>query len=218
MRKLCNIRLVIFDLDGTLIDSAEDIALHVGRVYREFKDKDVPADEVRKNIGDGARSLLANFFQGQELEKALERFLHYYISEPVIHTKPYEGVVETLESLKERGILLAIATNKPYAITLEVLKRLKMLHYFDEVLGADLLPEKKPSPLPLLEIAKRLGVSPELSLMVGDSENDILAGRRAGMLTAHARWGYKTPQSPPDYHLDHPKDLLHVIDRLVGML
>jgi phosphoglycolate phosphatase len=212
MRKLCNIRLVIFDLDGTLIDSAEDIALHVGRVYRELKGKDVPADEVKKNIGDGARSLLANFFQGQELEEALERFLHYYISEPVIHTKPYEGVMETLEGLKERGILLAVATNKPHAITLEVLKRLKMLHYFDEVLGADLLPEKKPSPLPLLEIAKRLEVPPELGLMVGDSENDILAGRRAGMLTAHARWGYKTPQSPPDYHLDHPKDLLHLID------
>jgi phosphoglycolate phosphatase len=212
MRKLCNIRLVIFDLDGTLIDSAEDIALHVGRVYRELKGKDVPADEVKKNIGDGARSLLANFFQGQELEEALERFLHYYISEPVIHTKPYEGVMETLEGLKERGILLAVATNKPHAITLEVLKRLKMLHYFDEVLGADLLPEKKPSPLPLLEIAKRLEVPPELGLMVGDSENDILAGRRAGMLTAHARWGYKTPQSPPDYHLDHPKDLLRLID------
>jgi phosphoglycolate phosphatase len=212
MRKLCNIRLVIFDLDGTLIDSAEDIALHVGRVYRELKGKDVPADEVKKNIGDGARSLLSNFFQGQELEEALERFLHYYISEPVIHTKPYEGVMETLEGLKERGILLAVATNKPHAITLEVLKRLKMLHYFDEVLGADLLPEKKPSPLPLLEIAKRLEVPPELSLMVGDSENDILAGRRAGMLTAHARWGYKAPQSPPDYHLDHPKELLHLID------
>jgi phosphoglycolate phosphatase len=212
MRKLCNIRLVIFDLDGTLIDSAEDIALHVGRVYRELKGKDVPADEVRKNIGDGARSLLANFFQGQELEEALERFLHYYISEPVIHTKPYEGVMETLESLKERGILLAVATNKPHAITLEVLKRLNMLHYFDEVLGADLLPEKKPSPLPLLEIAKRLEVPPELGLMVGDSENDILAGKRAGMLTAHARWGYKAPQSPPDYHLDHPKELLHLID------
>jgi len=212
MRKLCNIRLVIFDLDGTLIDSAEDIALHVGRVYRELKGKDVPADEVKRNIGDGARSLLSNFFQGQELEEALERFLHYYISEPVIHTKPYEGVMETLEGLKERGILLAVATNKPHAITLEVLKRLRMLHYFDEVLGADLLPEKKPSPLPLLEIAKRLGVPPELGLMVGDSENDILAGRRAGMLTAHARWGYKTPQSPPDYHLDHPKELLHLID------
>jgi phosphoglycolate phosphatase len=212
MRKLCNIRLVIFDLDGTLIDSAEDIALHVGRVYRELKGKDVPADEVKKNIGDGARSLLANFFQGQELEEALERFLHYYISEPVIHTKPYEGVMETLESLKERGILLAVATNKPYAITLEVLKKLRMLHYFDDVLGADLLPEKKPSPLPLLEIAKRLEVPPELGLMVGDSENDILAGRRAGMLTAHARWGYKAPQSPPDYHLDHPKELLRLID------
>jgi len=79
MRKLCNIRLVIFDLDGTLIDSAEDITLHVGRVYREFKDKDVPADEVKKNIGDGARSLLANFFEGQELEKTLEIFtiLHF---------------------------------------------------------------------------------------------------------------------------------------------
>ena len=212
MRKLCNIRLVIFDLDGTLIDSAEDIALHVGRVYRELKGKDVPADEVKRNIGDGARSLLSNFFQGQELEEALERFLHYYISEPVIHTKPYEGVMETLEGLKERGILLAVATNKPHAITLEVLKRLRMLHYFDEVLGTDLLPEKKPSPLPLLEIAKRLEVPPELGLMVGDSENDILAGRRAGMLTAHARWGYKAPQSPPDYHLDHPKELLHLID------
>ena len=211
MRKLCNIRLVIFDLDGTLIDSAEDIALHVGRVYRELKGKDVSTDEVKKNIGDGARSLLANFFQGQELEEALERFLHYYISEPVIYTKPYEGVMETLEGLKERRILLAVATNKPHAITLEVLKRLNMLHYFDEVLGADLSPEKKPSPLPLLEIAKRLEVPPELGLMVGDSENDILAGKRAGMLTAHARWGYKTPQSPPDYHLDHPKDLLRLM-------
>jgi phosphoglycolate phosphatase len=82
-----------------------------------------------------------------------------------------------------------------------------MLHYLDEVLGADLLSEKKPSPLPLLEIAKRLGVPPGLSLMVGDSENDILGRRMAGMLTVHAHWGYKTPHSPPDYHWTIRKNL-----------
>ncbi len=211
MRKLCHLKLVIFDLDGTLIDSAEDIALHVGRVFREMKGEGLSHEEVKKNIGDGARSLLANFFEGQELEKALEKFLCYYTLEPVIHTKPYEGVIDALESLKERGKLLAVATNKPHAITLEVLKKLKMLHYFDEILGADLLPEKKPSPLPLLEIAKRLEVPPEFALMVGDSENDILAGKGAGMLTAHAGWGYKAPQSPPDYHLNNLKDLLEII-------
>ena len=205
------IELVIFDLDGTLVDSAQDIALHVGRVLRELKGQVVDPQEVKRNIGDGARSLLANFFKPEELEKALERFLFYYRAEPVIYTKPYEGILETLKRLKDKGLLLAVATNKPHTITLEVLKHLSMLELFHEVIGADLLPEKKPSPIPLLEIARRLKVDPKKALMVGDSQTDIEAGKRAGMKTAYASWGYKKPETPPDYTLLHPYQLLELL-------
>ena len=154
---------------------------------------------------------MANFFKPEELEEALERFLFYYHAEPVVYTKPYEGILETLKRLKDKGLLLAVATNKPHTITLEVLKHLSMLELFHEVIGADLLPEKKPSPMPLLEIARRLKVDPKKALMVGDSQTDIEAGRRAGMKTAHASWGYKKPETTPDYTLLHPYQLLELL-------
>ncbi|WP_448587879.1 HAD family hydrolase [Thermocrinis sp.] len=205
------IELVIFDLDGTLIDSAEDIAIHVSKVLKELKGRTVSFEEVKKNIGDGARSLLLNFFDPEELEQALERFLFYYRAEPVLNTRPYEGIMETLEKLRKRKVLLAVATNKPHDITLDVLKALGMMEFFHEVVGADLLPEKKPSPMPLLEIARRLGVETTRALMVGDSHVDIEAGRRANMQTAYASWGYKIPEITPDYTLKHPRQILELV-------
>ncbi len=206
-----SIDLVIFDLDGTLVDSAPDIAIHVNKLLQELKGKTVTLEEVRKGIGEGAKTLLSNFFGHDELEQALERFLSYYRAEPVIYTSPYEGIMETLQGLRERRVLLAVATNKPHDITLSVLEKLGMLDFFHEVIGADLLPEKKPSPIPLLEIAKRLKVEPIKALMVGDSTTDIEAGMRAGMRTAYATWGYKLPNITPDYTLTHPYQILELI-------
>ena len=205
------IELIIFDLDGTLVDSAQDIALHVNKLLLELKGKAVPLEEIKSNIGDGARNLLMNFFKPEELEQALEMFLSNYRAEPVVYSKPYEGIMETLKGLLERGVFLAVATNKPHDITLRVLEKLNMLDFFHEVIGADVLPEKKPSPMPLLEIAKRLKVEPAKALMVGDSKTDIEAGIRAGMKTAHVSWGYKPPEITPDYTLTHPYQLLELI-------
>jgi len=205
------IDLVIFDLDGTLVDSASDIAIQVNKLLLRLRGKGASLEEIRKSIGNGARSLLMNFFKPEELEQALELFLSNYRAEPVVYTKPYEGIMETLKGLVERGVFLAVATNKPHDITLKVLEKLNMLDFFHEVIGADILPEKKPSPMPLLEIAKRLKVEPAKALMVGDSKTDIEAGIRAGMKTAHVSWGYKPLEITPDYTLTHPYQLLELI-------
>ncbi|WP_333784028.1 HAD-IIIA family hydrolase [Thermocrinis sp.] len=206
-----SIELVIFDLDGTLVDSAQDIAIHVNKVLLKLRGKGVSLEEIRKSIGNGARSLLMNFFKPEELEQALELFLSYYRTEPVIYTRTYEGIMETLQELREKGIFLAVATNKPHDITLSVLEKLGMLDLFHEVIGADVLPEKKPSPMPLLEIAKRLKVEPAKALMVGDSKTDIEAGIRAGMKTAYVTWGYKPSEIEPDYTITHPYQILELI-------
>ncbi len=199
----------IFDLDGTLIDSADDIALSLELTLKELGREDLMPENVRELIGGGVKALLERVL-GEEFRKEhISVFRKYYLQNAVVHTELFPGVMETLLELKARGKRLLVVTNKMKLLTDEILRRLEVTDFFDLVVGGDTFPEKKPSPLPVMKALELTGSSKESSLMVGDTSADIEAGKGAGVRTALAEWGYvKLNSVPPDYVFSHPKELL----------
>ncbi len=203
-----HIKAILFDLDGTLIDSYKDIGIHLNRTLRDFKRQEVDIEEVKHMVGGGARELLRRFFQDGLLERALMVFREYYMKDPVIYTQPFEGIRELLEEAKVRGIRLAVVTNKMESLSKAILQKLGMAEYFSAVIGGDTLSEKKPSPLPVLEALRRVDTLPSKAIIVGDTEADLRAGRLAGVKRGLAQWGYvKVQEEVPDFELQNPLDL-----------
>ena len=203
-----HIKAILFDLDGTLIDSYKDIGIHLNKTLRDFKRQEVDIEEVKHMVGGGARELLRRFFQDGLLERALMVFREYYMKNPVIYTQPFEGIRELLEEAKVRGIRLAVVTNKMESLSKVILQKLGMAEYFSIVIGGDTLPEKKPSALPVLEAIRAVEVLPSEAVMVGDTEADLKAGRLAGVKRGLALWGYvKVQEEVPDFELQRPLDL-----------
>lgn len=210
-------RAFLFDLDGTLIDSAEDIALALRLTLEDLGLSERMPPDVRSFIGGGVRLLLERVLGDDFREEHVKVFRKHYISNPVVHTRPYPGIEETLKSLRERDFSLVVVTNKLEELSLEILKRLGLLDLFDLVVGGDTFSEKKPSPLPVKKALEFIGVKPSSALMVGDTEADIRAGRGAGTLTALALWGYvKNGAVEPDFFLKEPTELLSLAYRGSG--
>lgn len=195
---LAGIRLVVFDLDGTLVDSVPDLAVAVDAVLDE---RGLPAAgeaRVRDWVGNGARKLVERALEhalGEDvddacLEAAHQAFLRHYGEAPCVRTRLFPGVREALEGLRARGLPLALVTNKPHAFIAPILTTLGLDGLFAVTLGGDSLPRKKPDPLPLTHVAEQLGIAPGQALMVGDSRHDIEAGRRAGFRTLAVPYGY----------------------------
>ncbi|MEJ7554171.1 MAG: HAD-IA family hydrolase [Aquificaceae bacterium] len=203
-----HLKAILFDLDGTLIDSYRDIAIHLNKTLKDFNKPQVEIQEVKYMVGGGARELLKRFFQDGILEEALKVFREYYLKEPVIHTKPFDGIMEVLERARSKGIELAVVTNKMESLSKVILQELSMAEYFSVVIGGDTLSEKKPSPLPVLEALRHVGALPSEAIIVGDTEADLKAGRLAGVKRGLALWGYvKVQEEVPDFELHSPSDL-----------
>lgn len=205
--------LIIFDLDGTLIDSVADLALAVNEMLKRLHLPSVSTEKVRTWVGNGSLKLAerALLFHKQStddtaLQQAHQLFLQAYADCASKQTVAYAGVNDGLTKLKQAGYRLAIATNKPERFLPEILETMGWTHHFDCVLGGDSLATKKPSPDPLLHICTLLNVAPELAMMVGDSKNDILAGQAAKMRTLALRYGYNYDEpidnSNPDAAFD----------------
>lgn len=217
---LDGIRLVTFDLDGTLIDSVPDLAVAIDAMLGDMGLAAVGEMRVRDWVGSGSRKLVERALHHatgegadtQRLEASHERFLHYYGLAPSERTRVFPGVREALAALQERGLTLAVITNKPYAFIAPILESLALDRYFATAVGGDTLPQKKPDPTPLLHVAERLGVEPAACLMVGDSRHDIEAGRRAGFRTLAVPYGYNHGEpvslSKPDFLVESLAELV----------
>jgi phosphoglycolate phosphatase len=187
------IDLIIFDLDGTLIDSLDDLANATNHMLLSLGRTAVTRDQVRGYVGQGARRLVEKALPAataDEIERGLSLFLDYNEEHIVDRTCLYPEVLETLTALREAGLSLAVVSNKNVALCTKVLTTLAADGFFDCVIGADSLAERKPSPEPLLKVLRDLGVRPERAVMVGDSINDIAAGQAAGMATIGCTYGY----------------------------
>jgi len=188
-------RAVVFDLDGTLIDSAPDIAHALNRATKRRGIKPFPLDQVKEMIGGGVpqlvgRALRARGLPGDGLMPLVEEFIALYRENLTTNTTIYEGGRELLAQLHGEGRRLGICTNKNHELTVEILQQLDLMKYFGSVLGEREGRPRKPDPAPLLEVVAELGASPQDALMAGDSEADVACARAAKMLVLVVDFGY----------------------------
>ena len=187
--------LVVFDLDGTLVDSASDIAESVNRTLEEWSLPRVEEPLIRGWIGEGARTLLQHALLhagGGTLDvDAVFPSLETHYGDCLLRSpQVYPGVHEVLDALRAAGVDLAVCTNKPERFVRPLLDALDLGGYFECIVGGDTLPERKPSAMPLLHLVDRFGLSPVQCLMVGDSETDLLTAQAAGVPMALVTYGY----------------------------
>lgn len=193
-----NIRLVAFDLDGTLIDSVPDLAAAVDGALHDQGFEPAGEAKVRDWVGNGSRKLVEralNDALGRSPDAAMvdaahDGFLRHYHAAPCERTRVYPGVREALAALTSREVIVTLVTNKPAAFIDPILQALGLRDYFRATLGGDSLPEKKPHPAPLLHLAAQFDIEPRQCLMVGDSRHDVEAGKRAGFRTLAVPYGY----------------------------
>ncbi|MSO76022.1 MAG: phosphoglycolate phosphatase [Alphaproteobacteria bacterium] len=188
---------LIFDLDGTLVDSAPDLRAALNRVLAEAGRPPLPLATVTRMIGDGAFNLVKRGFSAtgvtpnnSELAAWVERFILGYEAAAAVETRPYPGVVDTLAGLRRQGLRLAVCTNKFQAASESLLRVLDLEQYFDAVIGGDKVPAQKPDPGHVRAALVRLEVDPAAAVMIGDSPNDVAAGRGAGLKVICLSYGY----------------------------
>ncbi|HKV96282.1 MAG TPA: phosphoglycolate phosphatase [Gammaproteobacteria bacterium] len=192
------IRLVTFDLDGTLVDSVPDLAVAIDLVCRDLALRLPGAVVVRQWVGDGVRRLVKRALTGgtddepdaQLFQRGMALFHRYYRTHLSDHTHLYPGVRAVLDELHTSGLHLACVTNKSGEFTAPLLQALDLQRYFGAVVSGDTLAVRKPDPAPLLHAARTLGVAPAAACMVGDSANDVRAARAAGFLPLAVSYGY----------------------------
>lgn len=210
------VRLLVFDLDGTLVDSKVDLANAVNVALESFGLPPLPHPVIYSYVGDGASALIRRAIPTEKADRfpgVLDRFLAYYRSHLLDTTRPYPGVAGALR--KWSGIYrMAVLTNKGAAMTREILTGLSLDGYFFEVGGGDSFGTKKPDPEGLLHILRQAGVEPGEAVMVGDSRNDVQAGKAAGTVTCGVTYGLGAAgfaEAPPDFTVDRFPDLFRRI-------
>lgn len=213
-------RLVMFDLDGTLVDSVPDLAAAVDAMLLSLGRSPAGSEQVRNWVGNGARVLVRRALAGDlqhegvaeaDAEQALEVFLAAYANSHGL-SAIYPGVRETLKWLKQQGIEMALITNKPERFVGPLLDDLRIGRYFRWIIGGDTLPQQKPDPTALLHVLKMAGVSPGEALFVGDSRSDVLAAKAAGVACIAMSYGYNhgrpIAEESPALVIDDLRELL----------
>lgn len=211
-----NFELLVFDLDGTLVDSREDIAHTVNHVLALYHLSPLPDHAIAAYVGRGVASLVRSVL-GEEnrhlYKKAMPLFKAYYAEHLLDHTALYPGVRELLDSLE--GYRKAVLTNKPTVYSVRILEGLGVAGFFEAVLGGDDVRAKKPAPDALIDLARQLHIAPEKMLMIGDSTVDIETGKNAGVKTCAVTYGFGEKEdllrAGPDYILDSITDVRGIL-------
>jgi phosphoglycolate phosphatase len=205
------INLLIFDLDGTLIDTLDDIAASVNHALAGLGKGPISRDAVRRFVGDGAEMLIARSLAGDtgHLDQTVAAYKDYYRRNMVVRSVLYPGVRETLEYFK--AIPLAVVSNKAGAFVVPVLEQLGIARYFKTAIGADHGLPLKPAPDSIFKIMAEAGAAKESTVIVGDGTADIGAGKAAGIITCAVTWGYRPEEElrslGPDQVIHRPADL-----------
>jgi len=190
---------IIWDLDGTLVDSAPDLASALNTVLDMRGFASLPITTVRKMIGNGVPKLVERGFNAlgirlepEQLEILVSLFVKEYRACATENTRPYPLVVETLERIRAMNLPMGVCTNKPEALSRQILEDLGLAGYFKSVVGGDTTNKRKPDPLPLLTCLQGLAATPGTGLMIGDSVHDVHAAHAAGICVGVVPWGYRS--------------------------
>lgn len=187
---------ILFDLDGTLVDSLEDLTDAANHMRAAFGHPLLDSSTVRGMVGKGSRNLVQQALatdSAELIDQGLQLFTSYNRDHIADKSSLYPGIRETLQQLADQGLPMAVVSNKNESLSRLVLETLKIDHFFSTICGGDTFPERKPSPLPLIRVTNYLGIAPDETVIVGDSSNDIQAGRQAGITTIGCTWGYGGP-------------------------
>ncbi len=223
--KFHNKKALLFDLDGTLIDSVPDLTFAINDMLHSLKREPFRQETIRQWVGNGAQILVKRALSGgtqidadldeRLFDEALALFLASYEQHLAKETRPYPNVLKTLQALNSMGYRLVIVTNKPEGFVSPILTALGMDDLFRFFLGGDSLEEKKPHPLPLLHACKKLKMTPAECIMIGDSKNDIIAANSAGMQSIGVTYGYNYEESITHYNptvtADHFGDIVTLL-------
>lgn len=211
------IKLLIFDLDGTLIDSRLDLVHSVNAMLRHLRRPELPDDVIASYIGDGApvlvRRALGDPKHEGDIKEALEFFLAYYRVHKLDHTHLYPGIKEALNAVRNSdGVRrhMAVLSNKPVVPSRAIVEALGLAEFFIHVYGGNSFPTKKPDPHGVQTILRETNTRPEEAVMIGDSSIDVITGRNAGLWTCGVTYGFAPHtlcEAPPDVTIDSPGEL-----------
>lgn len=215
------IRTVLFDLDGTLLDTAPDLADALNRTLAEFGAPTLPYEEIRPAVSHGGMALIELGFGLRPgmpgFDERRQRLLDIYAANLANRTRPFPGMDEVLRQLEASGINWGVVTNKPAWLTEPLLEALHLRDRAAAVVSGDTVTERKPHPAPMLHACELAGSDPAACLYIGDAARDIEAGRRAGMCTLVALFGYIDPADEPatwgaDGMVETPQEILRWLE------
>lgn len=220
------IKAVMIDLDGTLLDTAHDLAAAANMMLRELGRAELPPETIQSYIGKGIEKMVKRSLTGsmdgepdaELFNRAMPIYERDYAKTLCIDTRPYPGVLEGLKALREHGFRLACVTNKAAAFTLPLLRATELLSFFDVVLSGDSLPKKKPDPMPLLHACQQFGIEPGEMLLIGDSLNDAQAARAAGCRVFCVPYGYNEGRDVRELDCDAIVSSLYEATKLIRKL
>jgi phosphoglycolate phosphatase len=221
-----DLRLLVFDLDGTLIDSRRDLANSVNAMLRHLQRPELPEDVIGSYVGDGAPMLVRRALGDPDddglFRTGLEYFLDYYHEHQLDHTHLYEGIPAALASIRDgrdggsaAPHTLAVLTNKPVVPARTIVEALGIQHFFAQVYGGNSFPTKKPDPLGIRTLMREFHAHPHQTLVIGDSDIDMLTGRNVGAWTCGVRYGFdpsRLEKVPPDIFVDSADELPLIFD------
>ena len=214
--------IILFDLDGTLIDSAPDLVGTLNIILKRHGRTTLTISAVKKLVGNGARALLERGFKetgapAENLDALTVEFIETYVPNCAVLSRPFSGVIETLDTFANSGYRMAVCTNKPQAPSETILTELGLMQYFEVVVGGDFFPMRKPDPQHLLGTLQLMDAPENPAIMVGDSYNDVASARNAGIPVIVVTYGYTTTPAHElggDILVDHFSEIVTAVARL----
>jgi phosphoglycolate phosphatase len=217
-------KMAVFDLDGTLIDTAPDLIYSANEVIKDIINIDIDYEKSKKFIGRGGeyfinRNLIHSNIKlpQNKIDELIKEFLVIYENNISNRSKLYPGVTKLLSELHQRNFILNICTNKPEKLAKLVLKDFELIQYFDEIIGGDTLSQCKPNPLPLLKLMNDYNIKPSDTIMIGDTTTDILTAKNCNIKSICVDFGYfneKIEGVDPDYWVSNYNQVINIINEI----